>query len=215
MQLLLLGAPGCGKGTQSKRLTLDFGIPQISTGDLLRDQIKQGTELGLLARKYVDSGGLVPDDLILDMISLRLDGEDCQSGFVFDGFPRTIVQAIALDKLLALRNQLLDHVIELQISYSALLLRLTSRLTCSQCGAIYNLLVNPPAEEKVCDSCGGEIISRSDDNEETISNRFNIYKEQTAPLIDYYKSHNLLTAVSSEGSFEEVYQRVLAIVKKG
>lgn len=213
MRLLLVGAPGSGKGTHAQRLTKDYNIPQISTGDILREHVKLGTELGQNAKRYMDQGELVPDDVILGMIDARLDDADCQNGFILDGFPRTIPQAEGLGNLLRSRHQSLDHVIEINVSFSALVERLTNRRICEKCGAVYNLLIKPPAKTGVCDLCGGKVIQRDDDNEETIERRFRVYQEQTAPLIDFYKKAGLLTTISGEGLTNEIYQRILNVIK--
>ncbi|RMH71016.1 MAG: adenylate kinase [Gemmatimonadetes bacterium] len=213
MHLLLLGAPGSGKGTHASRLQHDYGIPQISTGDILREHIRKGTKFGHIAKKYIDQGDLVPDDVVLDMISVRLDAPDCKNGFTLDGFPRTINQAEGLSRLLNAKNAMLDHVIKLTVSPDVLVHRLTNRRICSQCGAVYNLVINPPQKPRVCDRCGGEVIQRPDDNEHTIQKRFSVYMNQTRPLVEYYQSKGLLVDISGEGSFDEVYQRILRVIK--
>lgn len=214
MKIILLGPPGAGKGTVSQQLKNQDGSAHISTGDILRNAVKQGTDLGRQAKEYMDRGDLVPDSLIIGMVEERLKEPDCQKGFIFDGFPRTIPQAEALDGLLAKMNIQLDAVINLDIGKDVVLDRLTTRRTCSNssCQAIYNVKSMPPKQDGVCDKCGQPVIQRSDETEEAILNRLETYNRQTAPLIDYYKQKGMLTNVSSLSS-DEVVKEILAAVK--
>ncbi len=204
MKLVLLGAPGCGKGTHSEWLKQDLGIPQISTGDILRDAVAGETELGGKAKEYMDRGQLVPDELILGMMGERLAEPDTARGFILDGFPRTVPQAEGLDRLLAEHDQQLDRVLRIDVPAEELVRRLTSRRVCPSCKAVYNMQFRPPKEEGLCDSCGGEVIQRADDTEETVRSRLGVFENQTAPLIDYYQAKGLLAAVDGGQGFELV-----------
>lgn len=197
MAIIMLGAPGAGKGTISTRLAEAYGIPQISTGDILRGEVQSGSELGKQAKSHMDSGGLVPDDLIMDCIRVRLSREDCRKGFILDGFPRTIPQADALGGLLGELGFTLDAVVNLEVPEEVLMRRLTSRRTCSNaaCQAIYNIHTKPPKAEGVCDLCGSTLVQRADETEEVIKNRLAVYAKNTFPLIDYYKASPAYFAV--------------------
>ena len=183
LRAVLLGPPGAGKGTQAVRLVEKYEIPHISTGDIFRKNIKEGTELGKKAQEYMNAGALVPDELVVDLVKDRLQQDDCKNGFLLDGFPRTIFQAEKLDEFLSESNQKMDIVINLKVEKEALIKRLTGRRVCKDCGASYHIVNIPPKKEGVCDICGGELIQRKDDNIETVENRINVYEEQTAPLI--------------------------------
>lgn len=209
MRIIMLGAPGVGKGTQAKKLQQDFGVPQISTGDMLRAAVHDETELGKVAKRYMDAGALVPDDVIIGIIRERLQKPDCEKGFILDGFPRTIPQAEALDKMLAEMGMALDAVIEIYVDPEKIVQRLTNRWVCEKCGADYNKLTNPPPEDLICPRCGGRIIRREDDNEATIRNRLKVYEEQTAPLKDYYKARKILKTVDGDDSVDGVYHKIL------
>ncbi len=213
MKIILLGPPGAGKGTVSQQLMKHDGSAHISTGDILRNAVKQGTDLGKQAKEYMDRGDLVPDSLIIGMVEERLKEPDCQKGFIFDGFPRTIPQAEALDGLLEKMNITLDAVINLDIGKDVVLDRLTTRRTCSNpsCQAIYNVKSMPPKKDGVCDKCGQPVIQRSDETEEAILNRLETYNRQTAPLIDYYRQKGMLTNVTSLSS-DEVVKEILSAV---
>ncbi|MFC1572976.1 adenylate kinase [Candidatus Eisenbacteria bacterium] len=200
MRLVLLGAPGCGKGTHSEWLMKDLGIPQISTGDILRDSVANGTELGKKAKGFMDSGSLVPDEVILGLMAERLKGSDAGGGFILDGFPRTIPQAEGLDKILADHKLNMDRVIKIDVASEELVRRLTQRRVCPACKAVYNLDFRPPKTDGVCDTCGGKIIQRDDDTEETV--------DQTAPLIAYYQDKGLLTAINGNGGFDEAREQI-------
>ncbi|MES9848088.1 MAG: adenylate kinase [Candidatus Thiodiazotropha sp.] len=200
MKLILLGAPGAGKGTVAKQLTqLDSSV-QISTGDILRGAVQAGSELGKQAEAYMKAGDLVPDDLIMGIMEQRLQEPDCEKGFLLDGFPRTIPQAEALKELLKKIAVDLDCAVEIDVSREVILDRLTTRRTCVDCGAIYNVKSMPTKVEGVCDKCGGSVVQRDDETEEAISNRLDVYKEKTAPLVDFYKNENMLLTVSATSS---------------
>ena len=208
MRLILLGAPGAGKGTQADVVKSKYNIAHISTGDILRANVKQGTDLGKLAQGYMTSGKLVPDEVIINMMKTRLVEPDCKEGFMLDGFPRTIAQAEALDKMLAELGIALDAVVSLEIDDEVVVSRLTSRRVCKQCGEIYNTIGKPSRVEGVCDKCGGEVIQRADDNESTIRNRLSVFHEQTAPLIEYYKKSGLLVCVDATAGKDSVLKIV-------
>ncbi len=213
MRIVLIGAPGGGKGTQAKFLVEKYGIPQISTGDLLREAVSEGTPLGLQAKQYMDSGQLVPDELVLDLISERLGKADAQKGFILDGFPRNIPQAEALDRMLERMGKPLQVSLLIDVPLDILMQRLTGRRTCSACGAIYNVYTNPPRVPGRCDKCGGELVQRDDDNEETVAKRLRVYQEQTAPLIDYYRRQGILRTVPGVGEVEEIFQAIVRILE--
>jgi adenylate kinase len=200
MKLILLGAPGAGKGTVAKQLTQLDGSVQISTGDILRGAVQAGTELGKKAEAFMKAGDLVPDDLIMGIMEERLQEDDCAKGFLLDGFPRTIPQAEALKELLARLNIELDFAVEIDVPREVILDRLTTRRTCVDCGAIYNVKSMPPKVEGVCDKCGGKVVQRDDETEEAISNRLDVYNEKTAPLVDFYKNEDMLLTVSATSS---------------
>ena len=208
MRLILLGAPGAGKGTQADVVKSKYNIAHISTGDILRANVKQGTDLGKLAQGYMTSGKLVPDEVIINMMKTRLVEPDCKEGFMLDGFPRTIAQAEALDKMLSELGIALDAVVSLEIDDEVVVSRLTSRRVCKQCGEIYNTIGKPSRVEGVCDKCGGEVIQRADDNESTIRNRLSVFHEQTAPLIEYYKKSGLLVCVDATAGKDSVLKIV-------
>jgi adenylate kinase len=212
MRLVLLGAPGSGKGTQAKFLVERYKIPQISTGDLLRNAVKAGTELGRKAKEFMDAGQLVPDALVLGMIRERLSESDVKPGFILDGFPRNQAQAVALDKLLTEMQQPLDLALLIDVDYDVLMQRLTGRLTCVSCGAVFNIYTNPPSLDDECDACGGDLHHRADDNEETIGNRLRVYDAQTRPLIEYYGDSRRLKTINGEGDIKEIFQKVSQII---
>ena len=200
MRIILLGPPGAGKGTQAAIIREKYPIAHISTGDILRDNVKRGTELGLLAKSYMDAGKLVTDEVITNMMKSRLAEEDCKSGFLLDGYPRTLPQAIALDEILKSLSLKLNAVLLLDIRDEVVVKRLTSRRVCTSCKAIYNVLSHPTKLDGICNSCGGSVIQRDDDREEVIKNRLAVYHEQTAPLVAYYKTAGILHTVNAEGS---------------
>jgi adenylate kinase len=212
MRIVLLGAPGSGKGTQSQRLVQRHGIPQISTGDLLRAAVAKGSELGVKAKAAMDAGRLVDDDIVLGMIRERLGEPDAQRGFILDGFPRNIVQAKALDSLLGELGKPLDTVVQMDVDYGELTRRIAGRRTCSNCGRVFNLLTCPPgqAENETCPKTGGphELFQRPDDNEATVAERLKVYDEKTKPLIDFYQDRGILRAIDAEGDLDEVTARL-------
>ena len=210
MRIVLLGAPGAGKGTQSKKLIEKYGMPQISTGDLLRAAIAAGTALGIQAKSYMNGGELVPDGIVLDMVQERLKQGDCKKGFILDGFPRNTAQAEALDRLLHELGMPLDAVLSVDVPFEILMKRLTGRRTCGECGQMFNIYFSPPKKENVCDKCNSGLYQRDDDTEETISKRLEVYKIKTAPLLDYYRSKGILKRVSGDGSIDEIFSRVKA-----
>ncbi len=204
MRLIFLGPPGAGKGTQARELAREWGVPQVATGDMLREAVAAGTALGREARTYMDRGALVPDDVIVGLIRERLSQPDAKRGFILDGFPRTIPQAQALDRLLADLEQRLDRVIYFQVSDEELLRRLTGRRSCPRCQSTYHLIFNPPQRPGVCDRCGTALVEREDDREETVRHRLRVYRDQTAPLLDYYRGRGLLATVPGEGAIEAI-----------
>ena len=213
MRLLLLGAPGVGKGTQARKLVDAYKIPQISTGDMLREAIKNNTPLGAQAKSFMDSGKLVPDDLIIALVEERLAEADAQKGFILDGFPRTLPQAESLETSLIKMQIKLDAVIDFNVSHDDIVERLSNRLVCKNCGTVYNRVTHPPKKDNICDFCGGEIYQRSDDRREAIERRLKVYETETAPLRDFYKSIGKLAYLNGEKEEEEVFQDILAIIK--
>lgn len=212
LRAVLLGPPGAGKGTQAVRLVEKYEIPHISTGDIFRKNIKEGTELGKKAQEYMNAGALVPDELVVDLVKDRLQQDDCKNGFLLDGFPRTIFQAEKLDEFLSESNLKMDIVINLKVEKEGLIKRLTGRRVCKDCGASYHIVNIPPKKEGVCDICGGELIQRKDDNIETVENRINVYEEQTAPLIGYYKEAGSLVDFDGEASLDEVFDAIVQAI---
>jgi adenylate kinase len=208
MRIVMLGAPGSGKGTQAQRIQKDHALPQISTGDLLRKAVADQTPLGLKAKQAMDLGNLVSDGIVLDMIKERIAQPDAKRGFVLDGFPRNTSQADSLDALLAELKLKLDRVVLMDVDFDVLMKRLTGRRTCSKTGAVLNIYFSSPAELEACRKAGGELLQREDDNEETIRNRLQVYERQTAPLVDYYEKRGLLTIVKATGEVEAVYARL-------
>lgn len=208
MRIVLLGSPGSGKGTQASKITAKYNIPHISTGDIFRDNIKRQTSIGLEARKFIDKGHLVPDELTLKIVEDRFIQVDCADGFLLDGFPRTLFQAEALGLELLKNGNKLDAVINLDVRNETIISRMTGRRVCSKCGATYNLTFNKPTVDNVCDSCGGELIIRDDDKLETVTNRLEVYKTETQPLIDFYKNKGILITVNGELDTEVVFQNI-------
>ncbi len=209
-RFILLGPPGAGKGTQSVMIAEQYNIPHISTGDILRANVKAETPLGVLAKGYMDRGELVPDSLIMDLVKDRLAEPDCEKGFLFDGFPRTVPQAEALDAILADAGIELDAVIDIRVDEDELLKRMTGRRVCRQCGAPYHIVNMPPKKEGVCDLCGGEVYQRADDTEETVKNRFKVYHDQTLPLTAYYEAAGKLVPIESAGGPKDVFEAIVA-----
>jgi len=209
MRIVLLGAPGSGKGTQARKLMADRNIPQISTGDMLRAAVAAGTSFGQQAKKIMEAGELVPDNIMLGIVSERLAEDDAADGFILDGFPRTEKQALDLDDLLDRRGQPLDSVVLMDVDFDILMKRLTGRRTCSQTGKLLNIYFSPQEELDACVDAGGELIQRDDDNEETISNRLEVYRSQTESLVEFYGATNKLKVVDAASSVDEVYERIL------
>ncbi len=206
--IILLGAPGAGKGTQAKKIAASFAIPQISTGDMLREAVKNGTEMGLKAKGYMDAGGLVPDEVVIGIVRDRLKAKDCGKGFILDGFPRTIPQAQALDRVVKELGKDIRVVLSLEVDEKELLERLTGRRTCTGCGAMYHIRFNPPKSDAACDKCGTKLIQRDDDKEETIKARLVNYKKSTAPLLDYYKGSGKIKTVRASGEIDAIYSNI-------
>lgn len=214
MNIIIMGPPGAGKGTQAKMLIREFEIPHISTGDMFRAAIKQGTELGLKAKAVMDAGQLVPDELTIGIVRERLANSDCEKGFLLDGFPRTIPQAEALMKILAGLNRSLDAAINVEVPNDVLMPRMTGRRICRQCGATYHIKFNPPKELSQCDQCAGELYQRSDDSEETVANRLAVYTQQTEPLLAYYQQQGLLLTVNGNQEMLKVFGDIYNILVK-
>src|ERR1700742_1699594 len=217
MRIVLLGAPGSGKGTQSQRLVEKHGIPQISTGDLLRAAVAKGTALGLKAKEAMDAGKLVEDEIVLGMIRERLAESDVKNGFILDGFPRNIAQANALDELLEELQQPLDAVVQMDVEYSELIRRISGRRTCSECGRVFNIFSTPEAqiERETCAKTGGchRLFQRPDDNEETVANRLKVYEEKTKPLVEFYRDREVLQEIDAEGDVDDITQRLEAALR--
>ena len=212
MRIVLLGAPGSGKGTQAKKLMADRNIPQISTGDMLREAVAAGTRFGQQAQAIMEAGNLVSDDIMLGIISERLGKPDAQDGFILDGFPRTEKQAHDLEELLDNLGTPLDAAVLMDVDFDILMKRLTGRRTCSKTGKLLNIYFSSQEELDECTNAGGELVQREDDNEETISNRLDVYRDQTEPLVDFYRQKNLLKTVDADGTIDEVYERFVAAI---
>ena len=213
MKIIMLGAPGAGKGTQAKKITEKFGIPAISTGDIFRENIKNGTELGKKAKEYMDAGNLVPDELVCDLVVDRLKQDDCKNGYILDGFPRTIPQAEALTAALAKNDDAIDYALEIFIEDQAIIDRMSGRRVCKSCGATYHVVNIPPKTEGVCDECDGELIVRDDDAPETVKKRLDVYHEQTAPLIDYYKKQGILKVIDGSKGLDTCFEEICGILE--
>jgi adenylate kinase len=209
-RVVLLGAPGAGKGTQAKMLIDRFKIPQISTGDILRKAVADGTPLGKEAKVIMDSGGLVSDKIVLGLVEERLKQPDCKNGFILDGFPRNTAQAEALDKILTGSSMPLTVALNIDVDLNDLLKRLTGRRTCKSCQQMYNIFFSPPKKEGTCDKCGGELFQRDDDKEATIKKRLDVYQQQTAPLIDYYSKKKIMKTVAGVGSIDDIFKKAVA-----
>ncbi|MBQ5668716.1 MAG: adenylate kinase [Peptococcaceae bacterium] len=214
MKIILMGPPGAGKGTQAEKLVDLYQIPHISTGDMFRKAQKDGTELGLKAKSYMDQGQLVPDEVTVGIVKERLAEADCKEGFLLDGFPRTVQQADALDTILAELDMALDCVVNIEVDKAFLVDRLTGRRVCRTCGATYHIANKAPKVEGVCDKCGGELYQRGDDTIETVSNRLDVYAAQTAPLIDYYKSKGIMSSIDGSKSMEDVLADIRSALEK-
>ena len=212
MRLVFLGAPGVGKGTQAEMVSAKFGIPKISTGDLLRAAVAQQTPLGIEAKEFMDRGDLVPDKVVIGLVEEKVVTQECVKGFILDGFPRTVPQADTLSELLAGKGLSLDRVMHFVISREEVINRLSGRRSCSKCPAVYHAVFVPPKQVDICDECGGALIQRSDDRKETVESRLTVYEAQTSPLIDYYREKNLLVELDGSGSVEGVQKRLLALL---
>ena len=208
MRLVLLGAPGAGKGTQAKKLIEKYSIPQISTGDILRKAVADGTPLGKEAKAVMDRGELVPDSIVLGLVRERLKQDDCRNGYILDGFPRNTAQAEALDKMLSTMSAALTVAVSIDVDKNDLMKRMTGRRTCKSCQQVYNIYFSPSKKEGVCDKCGGALFQRDDDKEKTIRKRLDVYEAQTAPLIDYYRRKGILKSIPGTGSIEEIFKKV-------
>ena len=208
MRIVLLGAPGAGKGTQAKKLIDKYAIPQISTGDILRKAVADGTPLGKEAKSFMDKGELVPDTVVIGLIQERLKQDDTKKGYILDGFPRNTVQAETLDKMLKELGMPLDSALSVDVPKDDLMKRLTGRRTCKKCQQMYNVYFSQSKKDGVCDKCGGELFQRDDDKEATIKKRLDVYEAQTAPLIDYYKNKGMLKSISGTGSIDEIFSKV-------
>jgi adenylate kinase len=205
LRTILLGPPGAGKGTQAVKIVEKYGVPHISTGDIFRENIKNGTELGKKAQEYMNKGELVPDDLVIDLATSRLLEPDCANGFLLDGFPRTVYQAEKLDEFLAAHDSKIDVVLDIAVEKEELITRLTGRRVCKTCGASFHVVSVPPKQEGICDFCGGELIQRADDNLETVTNRIEVYEAQTMPLVDYYENAGNIAHINGAASLEDVF----------
>ena len=212
MKIIMLGAPGAGKGTQAKKIADKYQIPHISTGDIFRANIKNGTELGMKAKTYMDQGLLVPDDLVVDLVVDRLAQDDCANGCVLDGFPRTIPQAECLDAALAAKGEAIDYAVDVDVPDENIINRMSGRRACVACGATYHIVHIPTKVEGVCDRCGESLILRDDDKPETVKKRLDVYHAQTQPLIDYYTSKNVLKSVDGTQDMEDVFQAIVDIL---
>jgi len=209
MNLILLGPPGAGKGTQAQRIVEKYRIPQISTGDILRAAVKGSTPLGAKAKGFMDQGQLVPDEIVIGIVEERLKEKDCSLGFILDGFPRTIPQAEALQPILTKIGKTIDHVINIEVESEELIRRLTGRRTCKNCGAMFHLLFQPPKKEGVCDRCAGTLYQRADDKEETIRTRLKEYEKQTAPLVEYYREKKTLRSIQGVGGPGQIFDQIV------
>jgi adenylate kinase len=214
MRLLIMGRPGAGKGTQAVNIREFYEIPHISTGDMFREAIKEGTKLGLLAKSYMDQGGLVPDEVTIGIVKERLLKDDAKKGFLLDGFPRTISQAEALDSFLNEQGIKLDAVLNVDVPAEKLIRRMVGRRVCKTCGATYHVEFNPPKKDGICDNCGATLIQRADDTEATAKNRLEVYDRNTAPLLDYYEKQNILKVVNGDKPLDEVFESIKESLKK-
>lgn len=213
MKIIMLGAPGAGKGTQAKKIAAKYHVPHISTGDIFRANIKEGTELGKKAQEYMDQGLLVPDELVCDLVVDRIHKDDCENGFILDGFPRTIPQADALDGALAQNGEKIEYAIDVEVPDENIIKRMAGRRSCKDCGAIFHLVYNPPKKENCCNVCGGPLVLRDDDKEETVKKRLDVYHEQTAPLIDHYKKAGSLYEVDGTQDINVVFEEIESILE--
>ncbi len=214
MNLIFLGPPGAGKGTQAKLLSEKYQIPQISTGDILRAAVREQTPMGKKAKECMDSGALVPDDVVIGIVQERLSKPDCCKGFILDGFPRTIAQAEALERTMVRLGKKIEHVISITVDNEDLLNRITGRRTCPKCGKGYHILFDPSKKDGVCDICGSNLVQRDDDKEETMKKRLSVYDQQTQPLIEYYAKESLLRTINGKGSIENIQKQIINTVEE-
>jgi adenylate kinase len=212
MNLVLLGPPGAGKGTQATKIAEKYNIPHISTGDIFRKNVKEGTPLGKKAQEYMSKGELVPDDLVIELVEDRLTDDDCKGGFLLDGFPRTVYQAEKFDVYLKEKNSAIDKVLDIDVEKDILIDRMIGRRVCKNCGATYHVKNMPPKKEGICDVCGGEIYQRADDTLETVSNRLQVYLEQTSPLIDYYEKAGNIAHINGAGALDKVFSKIVEVL---
>lgn len=212
MNLVLMGLPGAGKGTQAEKIVQKYGVPHISTGDMFRAAIKDETDLGLKAKSFMDKGELVPDEVTIGIVRERLSKDDCEKGFLLDGFPRTVAQADALENILSDLNKKINYVVNIDVDQSILMERLTGRRICKDCGATYHLVFNPPAKDGVCDRCGGELYQRADDNEATVQNRLDVNIKQTKPLLDFYETKGYLRNIDGQQDINKVFSDLDALL---
>ena len=208
MNILFMGPPGAGKGTQAANIVNKYNLPHISTGDMFRAAIAKGTELGITAKRYMDEGNLVPDDVTIGIVKERLSEPDCKNGFLLDGFPRTVDQAVALDEIMVGLSKNIEHVINIEVDFDVLKERLTGRRICKDCGATYHVIFNPPTQTDVCDKCDGQLYQRKDDNAETVESRLSVYTSQTKPLLDYYQNTGNLVNVNGLNDIEIVFAEI-------
>ena len=213
MKIIMLGAPGAGKGTQAKMLADKYKIPHVSTGDIFRANIKNGTELGTKAKVYMDHGMLVPDELTCDLVVDRIKQDDCKDGYILDGFPRTIPQAECLDKALDALNDKIDFAVNVEVPDENIIRRMSGRRACLSCGRTYHIVYNPPKEEGICDECKKELVLRDDDKPETVEKRLKVYHEQTQPLIDYYRNKGVLAEVDGTRDMQEVFTAITDVLE--
>ncbi|MGB4661713.1 MAG: adenylate kinase [Mobilitalea sp.] len=213
MKIIMLGAPGAGKGTQAKKVSAKYGIPHISTGDIFRTNIKNGTDLGKKAKVFMDQGLLVPDEVVVDLVVDRFKEADCENGYVLDGFPRTIPQAEALDAALAKNNDAIEYAIDIDMPDEQIITRMTGRRACINCGGTYHTVYIPTKIEGICDVCGGQLVLRDDDKPETVKKRLDVYHEQTQPLINYYQNKNILKSVDGSKDSDVVFEEIVKIVE--
>lgn len=214
MNLVLMGLPGAGKGTQAEKIVEKYSIPHISTGDMFRAAMKDGTELGLKAKSFMDQGALVPDEVTIGIVRERLSKDDCQKGFLLDGFPRTVAQAEALENMLTGLNKKIDYCLNIDVDQSILMERLTGRRICKECGATYHLVFNPPAKEDTCDRCGGELYQRADDNEETVHNRLEVNIQQSEPLLHFYETKGYLKNINGQQDINDVFNDIDSLLRE-
>ena len=212
MRVIMLGAPGAGKGTQAERISAKYQIPHISTGDIFRANIKEGTELGKKAKSYMDQGLLVPDSLTVDLVTDRISHEDCKDGYILDGFPRTIPQAESLDAALSAKGETIDYAVNVDVPDENIINRMSGRRACPSCGSTYHIVYAAPKKDGICDKCGASLILRDDDKPETVKKRLTVYHDQTKPLIDYYGSRNVLATVDGTKGMEDVFKDIVKVL---